>query len=811
MSKSAKHIAITLSFWGVLMLNPDLSASQETGYRLPPQEIIDLVDAPATPSVSLSPDRHWLLVLENPALPTIAELSQPELRLAGIRINPQTNGPSRFSYHTGLQLKSLRDGATRPVRGLPPGARIRNVSWSPDSRKVAFTLTGVNAITLWLLDCGSASARQLSGEPLNAAFYDNPFQWMPDSKRILCRLIPPERPDPPAAPLIPEGPVIQECGGVSAPAPTYQDLLRNSHDEQLFDHYFSCQLALADENGSLARIGSPAIYRTAEPSPDGLAILVEIIHRPYSYLVPALRFPHRVQIWDPSGALVKDVADLPLAEQVPIAFDAVPEGPRNFGWRADQPQTLFWCEAQDGGDPKRTAEIRDKVWTLTAPFTHDAELLANLSLRFRTVYWGDEDLALVQEWVWKERLVRIWSIDPENPDSKALLFAEYSMEDRYNDPGTPLMTATSSGTYVLRRTRDKKGVYMRGEGASPDGSFPFLDERSMANGHSRRLWRCAAPYYENFIDFMDEGAETFLTRREGIEEPPNYHLRRLSPESSVPVTAFPHPSPQLMGIRKELIRYERADKVQLTATLYTPPGWERSRGTLPVLMWAYPQEFKSAASASQVTDSPYRFIRISPLSPLFWVMRGYAVVDDPAMPIVGEGEKEPNDTYIEQLVASAEAIVAELKNRGVADSTRLAIGGHSYGAFMTANLLSHCRLFQAGIARSGAFNRTLTPFGFQSEERTLWEAPETYLKMSPFMAVQTMDAPLLLIHGEADNNTGTFPMQSERYYAALKGLGKVARLVILPKESHGYRARESVLHTLWEMDQWLERFIGARN
>ena len=810
MSKSNRKTAITLSLWGIFMLHAELCASQETGYRLPPREMIDLVDAPPTPSVSLSPDRQWLLVLDNPALPTIAELSQPELGLAGLRINPLSSGPSRISYHTGMQLVSLRDHSTRPVLGLPPGARIRHAAWSPDSRRVAFTLTGESAITLWLLEIGSGEARELTGQPLSAAFYDDPFQWMPDSKRLLCRLIPMDRPEAPAAPAVPDGPVIQECGGESASAPTWQDLLRNPHDELLFDHYFSCLLALVDEEGNITRIGGPAIYRSAEPSPDGLAFLVEIIHRPYSYLVPAMRFPHRVQIWDQHGVLIREMADLPLAEQVPIAFDAVPEGPRYFSWRADQSQTLCWCEAQDGGDPKRPAEIRDKVWTLAAPYGRDAELLANLSLRFRGVYWGNEHLALVQEWIWKERRVRIWAVDPAGRDRKGRLFADYSMEDRYNDPGTPLMTSTEWGTRVLRLTRDDKAVYMRGEGASPEGSFPFLDERTIENGQSRRLWRCTAPYYEYVIDLASAGAESFLTRREGIDEPPNFHLRRFGQESSVPVTSFPHPSPQLRGIRKELIRYERGDKVQLTATLYTPPGWERSQGPLPVLMWAYPQEYKSAAAASQVSDSPYRFIRISPLSPLFWVMRGYAVVDDPAMPIVGEGDREPNDTYIEQLVASAEAIVAELKDRGVADSTRLAIGGHSYGAFMTANLLSHCRHFKAGIARSGAFNRTLTPFGFQSEERTLWEAPETYLKMSPFMAAGTMDTPLLLIHGEADNNSGTFPMQSERYYAALKGLGKVARLVILPKESHGYRARESVLHMLWEMDQWLKFHLGEK-
>ena len=796
-----------LSMWGLFMPISDRLAAQESAYRLPPQEMIDLVDAPATPTVILSPDRCRALVLGNPNLPGIAELSQPELRLAGMRINPQTFGPSRASFHSSMRLKKLPKSEEQAITGLPAEARIRNVSWSPDSRSVAFSVTTENGILLWLLDCDQARARELTSKHLSATYYDSPFEWMPDSKSLICKLVPNGRLSPSEAPQVPTGPIIQENDGKVAPAPTFQDLLKNAHDEILFDYYFSSQIALVGIGGQINPIGEPALYRALSPSPNGRYLLVEAIHRPFSYLVPAPRFPHIVQIWDMHGKVIKEAADLPLAEQVPIANDAVPEGPRNFQWRADHPEMLNWCEAQDGGDPRREAHVRDKVWSLAAPFNRDPELVINLAMRYSTIYWCDNDLALVQEWIWKNRMTRIWAIEPGAPAKKPKLFVEYSLEDRYQDPGVPVMTATANGTWILRRAGGKDNIFLRGAGASPDGSFPFLDEWNVQRGRSKRIWRCQAPYYEYFIDFIDEKTGSFLTRQESVDEPPNYYIRRIASQTLQPITDFPHPSPQLRGVHKELIRYTRSDGVQLSATLYTPAGWERSKGTLPVLIWAYPQEFKSASAASQVSDSPYRFIRISGSSPLFWLVRGYAVVDDPAMPIVGEGEKEPNDAYIEQLVASAEAIVTELRRRGVADSTRLAIGGHSYGAFMTANLLSHSKLFQAGIARSGAYNRTLTPFGFQNEERTLWDAPDTYIKMSPYLYVHKMDTPLLLIHGEADNNTGTFPMQSERYYAALKGLGKRARLVILPKESHGYRARESVLHMLWEMDQWLETHL----
>ena len=808
MSCSSTHKLIILSVWGLLMTATAALFAQEPAYRLPPREMIDLVDAPTTPSLSLAPDRQLALLLESPPLPAIAELSQAELRLAGLRINPSTSGLSRAGYYTGMRLLDLHDGTVTPVAGLPADARIRHVSWAPDSRHAAFTMTGTDEITLWLLDIRRAMASRLLPAPLHAALHDAPLAWLANSTALLCSLVPEGRSAPPEAPRIPTGPLTEENTGVSSPAPTYQDLLKTAYDESLFEYYGRSQLAVVDLTGQVTRINAPALYRRFQPSPDGQFLLVDCLQRPFSHLVPLYRFAHRIEIRDLAGRLLRVMADLPAAEEVPVANDAVPTGPRSFGWRADLPNTLCWCEAQDGGDPRRPAEVRDKLWTLAAPFNSDPARLVNLAMRYSAVFWGNRDLALVQEYGWKNRLTRLWAINPAAPEKAPLLFKEYSFEDRYADPGTPVLTATTAGTRVLRRGQTHGSIYLQGEGASIEGDLPFLDEVEINSGKSRRLWRCEAPWYEFFIDFTDSKGDKILTRRENIDTPPNYFYRELHRATLTRLTDFPHPAPQLRDIRKELITYPRRDGLQLSAKLYTPAGWDRNKGALPALLWAYPTEFKSAAAAAQISDSPYRFIRIAPSSPLFWVLRGYAVVDDPAMPIIGEGDAEPNDTYIEQLTAGAEAIVAELIRRGVADSARIAIGGHSYGAFMTANLLSHTSLFRAGIARSGAYNRTLTPFGFQNEERTLWEAPGTYVTMSPFMHADRMNTPLLLIHGEADNNSGTFPMQSERYYAALKGLGKRVRLVILPKESHGYRARESVLHQLWEMDQWLERWLG---
>jgi dipeptidyl aminopeptidase/acylaminoacyl peptidase len=467
-------------------------------------------------------------------------------------------------------------------------------------------------------------------------------------------------------------------------------------------------------------------------------------------------------------------------------------------------------EALDGGDAGAQAENRDQVFLLAAPFQQTPIPFVTLQLRFGGITWGNDNLALVSEWWWSTRKTRTWIVDPENPGAAPRLLFDRSWEDRYNDPGSPLMQETPNGRAVLLTAHDGNTLFLSGSGATPDGNRPFLDRLDLTTKETKRLWRSEAPYYEYVIDLVDVDDLRALTRRETKVDPPNLFLRDLTGDTITPLTDFPHPTPQLKDVYKELIQYERADGVKLHGTLYLPPGKKPEDGPFPMLMWAYPTEFKSADAAGQVTDSPYRFVRTSTHSPLLWLLHGYAVLDDPTLPIVGEGKQRPNDTYIEQLVAGARAAVEEVLRRGVADPKRIAIGGHSYGAFMAANLLAHSDLFAAGMARSGAYNRTLTPFGFQAEERTYWQAPETYYEMSPFMHADHINEPILLIHGQADNNSGTYPLQSERFYAALKGNGATARLVMLPHESHGYRARESVMHMAWEMTQWLDRYIRTR-
>ncbi|MDA0657625.1 MAG: prolyl oligopeptidase family serine peptidase [Planctomycetota bacterium] len=781
----------------------------QSKYQRAPDPIGAMIDAPLTPVVKLSPNLKWALLTEYPGMMSLAELAEPELRLAGLRFKPGINGPSRVLYGTRIWFRNLSDLTELQIQGIPSGSKLAFSRWSPDGQRIAFCVNSGKGFSLWTASVDTPVAREIALSTQLNAVSGSPFQWLPDSQRLLCLTIPADRGDCPVASVVPDGPVVHESLGRVAPARTYQDLLKNSHDESLFAYYLQSQLECVSVDGDVTRLGAGDLISSFEPSPNGEYILVETLHTPFSYAVPASRFPKRVEIWDRQGNVVKTLADLPLQDQIPIAFGSVAVGPRSYSWRSDSPATLYWVEALDGGDASQPAEWRDKFMVWEAPFTTSPQNFLQLALRFERIDWGNDRVAIVHEWWWSTRKARAWRVQPQNPAGKPEILWDRSWEDRYGDPGVPVTRSNAAGHDVLQFNADGNSIFLFGEGASSEGDRPFVDVRNLGTGETSRLFRSEAPSYERPVALLDETATRLLTRRESVDEPPNYFFRSLVDGSVQQVTEFVHPSPQLQGLTKELLRYERADGVKLTATLYLPPGYKKEQGPLPLILWAYPQEFKSADAAGQVTNSPYRFDRVHWASPLLFLTQGYAVLDDPTMPIVGEGDIEPNDTYVEQLVAGARAAVDEVVRLGVADPARIAVGGHSYGAFMTANLLAHTDLFRAGVARSGAYNRTLTPFGFQSEERTIWQAPQVYTNVSPFMHADKITEPLLLIHGDADNNAGTFPLQSERLYNAMAGLGGTARLVMLPLESHGYQSSESIHHMLWEMAQWLDRYVKS--
>jgi dipeptidyl aminopeptidase/acylaminoacyl peptidase len=795
MTRTSRLASIGALLVAVLFaVTPSFRAAADSPYLTPPKVIVDILDAPPTPAALVSPSRDVMALVERRSMPTIAEVSQPMLRLAGQRINPRTNGLHRPGGIVAITFKRIADGAERKV-AAPAGAAIQDVSFSPDGKRLAFTVARERGIELWIADTATGQARSLA-TALNGVG-GNPCEWLPDSANLLCSFVPAGRGPAPAAPDVPTGPNIQENAGRPAPVATYQDLLETAHDEALFEYYATAQLEIVDTaKGTRSPVGKPGIG-SARPSPNGEFLLVERVKHPFSRLVPVGGFPADVEIWNRQGRVVKKLADQPSSETVPI--NGVLTGPRAHTWKSSDPATVIWAEALDEGNPRNKVPHRDRVLSLAAPFTGNPTELARTEARYAGIGWTEKGIGLLNETDRPTRRVRTWILDGAAAPRKLW---DRKQEDSYGNPGAPVTKTAGIASVIVQQGTS---VYLRGEGASPEGDRPFLDRLDLQTLRTERLFQTADKSYESVVALLADTGTSILTRYETPTDPPNYYVRDLGSGSRRAVTSFKDPAPQLAGLTKQLVTYDRRDGVKLSATLYLPPGYKTGE-RLPMVMWAYPREFTDPSLASQVTGSPYRFTTIGGASHLLLLTQGYAIFDNPTMPIVGPGETA-NDSYVEQLVASAEAAVDTAVSLGVADRQRIGVGGHSYGAFMTANLLAHSDVFRAGIARSGAYNRTLTPFGFQNERRTFWEVPEIYGRMSPFFNAHRINEPILLIHGEADNNSGTFPIQSERLFMALKGHGATVRYVTLPHEAHGYAARESNFHTITEMLNWMDRWV----
>lgn len=779
-------------------------SAQDMNYQRPPKEIEEIALAKLSPFVSFSDNYKWMLQLERAPYYSVAELAQPELRLAGMRINPNAFCETRQRGFLSASFVNVDTHTRQVVKGFPQNAIIIDSWWYPKTDKVLFALKEADGIYLYASEVVEGIARKVSPRRLNATMGVN-IHWL-TSKEFLTLMIPSGLGTAPAKSPVPTGPVVQENVGKKVAARTYQDLLKDKFDEQLFDYYFTSQLVRIGDEGE-TEIGEPGILSRVSLSPDRTLLLTERTHRPYSYIVPMSDFPATLQVTDMKGNVVKTLAETPLVVTA-MGYDTTSPYPRGYNWRGDKPATIYWVEAQDEGDPrKKKVDYMDVVYQQEAPFTQPAEILAKTKLRYRGIQWGDDAFALLSEGSSAIRRMRTYRFAPGAPSAPTLVF-DYSSDDNYNNPGTPVMVKNTFDRRVLYTDKSHNELLMVSPGASPEGNMPFISRYNISRKKNTILWRCQAPYYESIYDVIEPGKLEVITTRQSMTEPMNYYRRELKKKRATCLTDFANPYPMLKDVSKEKIRYKRADGVELTATVYLPAGYRMEKDErLPVLMWAYPREYRSASDAGQVRGSQYTFTMINYGSPVFWVTRGYCVMDNVEMPIVGSKGVEPNDNFIDQLVMNAEAAVKVITDMGVGDSARVAIGGHSYGAFMTANLLTHTHLFKAGIARSGAYNRTLTPFGFQAERRTYWEAPEVYNAMSPFMYADKLSGALLMIHGELDNNTGTFPIQSERLYQALKGHGAVARYVVLPYESHSYSARENILHLLYEEDAWLEKYV----
>ena len=802
-----------------VLLAAGLLLGAAENYQKPPKVVVDAMNAPPTPTLSLSPARTFALQGQGVRNPPIAELSQPMLRLAGQRINPKTNGLHNTVFNSSLTLRKIPEGTEIKIE-LPPNGKFSGGRWSPDGTHFAFTNTTATGIDLWVGDT-TGKTHRIEGVQVNevmgttfagggggrggAGGGGGPVQWLPDSKGLLVYTVKTARGPAPRESSVPNGPHVQQSLGGAAPVVTHEDMLQTPHDEDLWEYYATSQLATIDlATGKVTPVGKAAIIDSAHLSPDGKYLLVTTIHRPFSYLHQYRSFPKEVEIWDRTGKLLHKVASQPLEDRVVI--NGVATGPRSIQWRPSEPSTLMWVEALDGGDLKNNVPNRDRLVALKAPFAGDPVELYKTQWRFSGIQFAAKGgMALVEDSDRKTRHVRTFQIDLDK--GGANLIWDRNNQDRYHDPGSPVLKAVSNGQMVL--LQDGDNIYLNGLGASAKGDHPFLDRFNLATKQSEHLFQCDDDHYETFVALLDEHGAKILTRRESPTEPPNYYVRTAAGQMTA-VTKYPDPQPIFRKVTKQLVTYKRPDGVPLSFDLYLPPDYKP--GTrLPTIIWAYPREYNDADTAGQVSGSSKRFTEVTGYSEIFHALDGFAVLANAAMPVVGSDPDTVNNSYIDQIVADAKAAIDKAAEMGVTDPNRVGVGGHSYGAFMTENLLAHCDLFKAGVAESGAANRTLTPFGFQSERRTLWQAPEIYLKMSPFMYADKIKTPLLLIHGEADDNDGTFPIQSDRMYQAVRGNGGIVRLVFLPFEAHGYRAKETVEDVVYEKFAWFNKYVKNAN
>lgn len=810
--KRLMNLSILVLFLITLFYCGNLHSQENLSFQKPPKEILDLLDYERAPMVRIDSRKENMIFFYRDNYKSLEELNQQELRLAGIRINPVTNIETSVNYVNNIKVKKVGESKEIQVTGLPQDPKIANMQFSPDETLMAFTHTSKEGVELWILNIATASAKPITNAVINANL-GNPYSWLKDNSSFLVRVLPTKR----AAILdqnvsIPNGPTISESQGKESQNRTYQDLLKNRIDEKNFETLINSELHIYDLEGNSKKFMGEALYSNEVISPDGNYVMITTIERPYSYIVPMNRFPQKSVVYDFSGNMIKTVNEVPLIEISPKGYSSTRTGRRSISWRADKPATLYFVTALDGGDGEKEVDFRDQIFQWEAPFDKEPVSMAKVPQRYAGVVWGNDQYAMFMDSKREKTNSKTYLFNPSNPNAQPLLIQDRNTEDIYSDPGKVAMIKNEYSRMVMNI--DKESIYLVGDGFSKEGQFPFIDELNLKTLKTKRIYQSSFTDKKEDIESIDDIKKgNILVRIQSQTEFPNYYLRNLRKkiENLTQLTNFDNPFAVLSNVHKEVIKYMREDGIELSGTLYLPVGYDMDKKEkVPMLLWAYPREYKDAAAASQSTHNPNQFTVPSYGSFVYWVTRGYAVLQDAAFPIVGEGDKEPNDTFIEQLIMNAKAAIDAVDAMGYIDRTKVAAGGHSYGAFMTANLLTHCDLFACGIARSGAYNRTLTPFGFQNEQRNYWDAPDVYTRMSPFMNANKMKTPLLLIHGEADNNTGTFTMQTERYFQALKGLGAPVRMVLLPRESHGYAARENIFHLLWEQDRFLEKYLKGK-
>lgn len=798
----------SIVFFLLVLISISSFAQETSAYQLPPKEIANLLLAPPTPSISVDGKAKYMLIMERPSYPLVEELGQAEFKIAGLRLNPNNFSPTRLSYIKGFSIQDISAHKMIGIKGLPNNLAALSPTWNPSENKIAFYNVTANAVDVYVIELSGFTCSKINKTPANLILGTS-LVWLDDAT-LLYKVNINTASSLNKKPITPKGPTIQENLGKAAPSVTYQDLIKSPYDEYVFEFLAKSQL-VKNKNGIETKIGEPTLMNSVSISPDKNYILTRNLKKPFSYLVTAYGFASSIQVLKISGELVKNITDLPSSEGTASGYDNVANNPRAFEWKDDEAATLVYAIPLDSGLIKKAMPFHDAVMALSAPFNEAPKELFKTSTRFSNISWGDEGVALVTEMLRSKQRYKVSTYN--HKENSLTTLYETSMTDSYNNLGNPVTHKNKFGKEVITMLNHGRSILMNNTtGASPKGDLPYLSIYNIDTKKNEIVWRSQEDCFEFVVDVLDPIALKIITRRETEKEVPNYYLKNIKENTATLMTNFQNPYISMEGVTKEKIKYKRADGIDLTGDLYLPKGYNKEKdGPLPTLLWAYPREFTSAADASQIRGNQHKFTLLSWGSPVFYVTQGYAILDNAEMPIVATSpDKKPNDDFVNQLILNANAAIDQLVSMGVSDRNKMAVGGHSYGAFMTANLLAHSKLFKAGIARSGAYNRTLTPFGFQNEDRTFWQAPQLYLAMSPFAHADKIKTPILLTHGEMDDNTGTFPINSERLYAAIKGHGGTVRFVYLPYEAHGYRGKENVLHLLYEQGRWLDKYLKGK-
>lgn len=801
-----KYISFFI-FLSFIFINDSFAKSNNVnlGYKKPKSDIWNIVKAPRAPFIIINEQKTRMLKVYYNSMPSIKYISRPIVKLGGKRFNPKNRSRNRSYFYTKIVVQDLKSNGEKEINfGNNP---ILNYPyWSPNGDKLAVTIEKNNCTELWFVDANTARPVKIKNICMNTILGSG-IQWL-DNNRIIVRARTKQKKIA-FDNNTPQGPRVEESTKKKSQNRTYKDLLKNENDSKMFNYYLDSQLKVVNlKNGSVKNIGKHGIFTRYSISPNKKLLIVDRIKRPFSYVVPYYYFAKNIELWNLKGKVVNTFAKLPVFDSIPIR--GVPTGPRDIEWVPNKPATLFYSKALDKGDHKVKAKFRDQL--VLAKISKNNKIKEKVFFktknRFSGITWlndGSGD-ALVYDYDRDKKWVKglIVNTDKEN---KSKVLWDYSINDSYNKPGKNVLETNEIGQEML--AVDKIGpnryIYTYGKGATSNGDYPYLKRWNLSDSSSKELFRAKKGSYERFIGFADENHNKIVTKYETKIDFPNYYVTDILNNVKKKLTNEKNPSEVFGKIKKEIIKYSRADGVKLSGILYYPINYKKGK-RYPTVIKAYPRQYNSAKMAGQVRGSSNKYSMPYRSSHLYFVLRGYAVLDKAQMPVVG-GPETMNDTFVEQLVDSSKATIDALVKKGITDKKRVGVIGHSYGAFMVANLLTHTDLYKAGIARSGAYNRSLTPFGFQNEVRTFWEAKNTYLKVSPFMNANKIKHPILLIHGAIDNNSGTHTIQSERYFSAIKGNGGTARMVLLPNEGHSYAALESVGHVLWEMFRWFDLYL----